>query len=55
MLLQRSGLGNNVHVIKHFLQIAPAFRQDPHLNSGAQPAGKSKDKAAVLYDNTPTK
>lgn len=53
-LLKRSGLGNNVHVIKHFLQIAPAFRSDKHLDSGAQPGGGAKSKAAVLYDSTPT-
>lgn len=54
-LLKRSGFGNNVHVIKHFLQIAPAFSQDKHMQSGAQPGGKARSAADVLYDSTPSK
>ena len=53
-LLKRSGLGNNVHVIKHFLQIAPAFRSAQHVPAGQQPTGKGKTPAEVLYDATPS-
>lgn len=51
VLLQRSGLGNNVHVIKHFLQIAPAFRQSRHVSPGDQP-GVKRSAAEVLYGTT---
>ena len=53
MLLQRTGLGNNVEVIRHFLRIAPAFSEDKHVPSGDQPSGK-RSAADVLYEKTPS-
>lgn len=51
MLLGKSGLGNNVEVIRHFLKIAPAFAEDKHVPGGT-PAGSGKTAAQVLYDST---
>jgi hypothetical protein len=50
MLLDRSGLGNNVEVIRHFLRIAPAFAEDTHVAGGKPPTG-DKSAAKVLYPN----
>jgi hypothetical protein len=47
-LLEKTGLGSNVEVIRHFLQVAPAFAQDRHVQGGKAPAGV-KDAAKVLY------
>ena len=51
MLLQRTGLGNNVEVIRHFLRIAPAFSQDTHVKGETAPAGAKKSPAERLYGN----
>ena len=51
-LLQRTGLGNNPEVIRHFLKIAPAFAEDKHVPGGKAPAGSGKSAAQVLYDAT---
>lgn len=50
-LLKRTGLGNNVEVIRHFLRIAPAFSQDKHVPGTSAPQ-EAKAKEAVLYDKT---
>lgn len=52
MLLGRSGLGNNVEVIRHFLKIAPAFQADNRLVQGSRDTGSGKSAAQVLYDAT---
>lgn len=52
MLLERTGLGNNVEVIRHFLKVAPAFAEDKHVPGGNRPAGSGKSAAEVLYDAT---
>lgn len=52
MLLDRSGLGNNPEVIRHFLKIAPAFREDKHVPGSKAPPGAGKSAAEILY---PTK
>lgn len=49
-LLNKSGLGNNAEVIRHFLKIAPAFAEDKHVPGGKAPAGV-RDAAKVLYPN----
>lgn len=50
MLLDKSGLGNNAEVIRHFLKIAPAFAQDKHVTGGKNPGG-DRSAAKVLYPN----
>lgn len=50
MLLDRSGLGNNAEVIRHFLKIAPAFAEDKHVTGGKAPVG-DRSAAKVLYPN----
>lgn len=52
MLLERTGLGNNAEVIRHFLRIAPAFAEAKHVAGGNRPAGSGKTAAQVLYDAT---
>lgn len=52
MLLERTGLGNNAEVIRHFLKIAPAFAEDKHIPGANRPAGSGKSAAQVLYDAT---
>lgn len=47
-LLNETGLGSNAEVIRHFIQIAPAFAEDKHVAGGKAPAGV-KDAAKVLY------
>lgn len=47
-LLEKTGLGSNVEVIRHFLQVAPAFAADKHVPGGKAP-GAVKDAAKVLY------
>ena len=54
MLLERTGLGNNAEVIRHFLKIAPAFAEDKHVPGGNRPPGSGKSAAQVLYDATPS-
>ena len=49
-LLNKSGLGNNAEVIRHFLKIAPAFAEDKHVPGGKAPVG-DKSAAKVLYPN----
>ena len=53
-LLRHSGLGDNVHVVKHFLRIAPAVLQDRTVQSGNQPGGPRKSAAERLYGHTTT-
>lgn len=53
-LLQRTGLGNNVEVIRHFLRIAPAFSEDKFIPGGTAPAGANRSAADVLYEKTPS-
>lgn len=50
MLLEKTGLGNNVEVIRHFLKIAPAFKEGTHVPGGLAPTG-DKSAAKVLYPN----
>ena len=52
MLLDKSGLGSNPEVIRHFLKIAPAFREDKHVPGSKAPPGAGKSAAEVLYDKT---
>ncbi len=52
MLLERTGLGNNPEVIRHFLKIAPAFAEDKHVPGANRPPGSGKSAAQVLYDAT---
>jgi hypothetical protein len=47
-LLNETGLGSNAEVIRHFIQIAPAFAEDKHVQGGKAPANV-KDAAKVLY------
>lgn len=54
VLLDKSGLGSNPEVIRHFLKIAPAFREDRHVPGGSRPPGAGKNHAQVLYDATST-
>lgn len=55
-LLKGSGLGNNVHVIRHFLRLAPMVSQDRTMQAGAQPGGpkdrSEAGRAARLYPTT---
>lgn len=48
-LLKRTGLGNNVEVIRHFAKIAPAYMADKHVPGGAAPGGSTKTAAERLY------
>jgi hypothetical protein len=50
-LLDKSGLGNHVEVIRHFLKIAPAFAEGKHVPGGKAPTGDSKSAERVLYPN----
>lgn len=50
VLLDKSGLGNNAEVIRHFLKIAPAFAEDKHVPGGKAPVD-AKSAAKVLYPN----
>ena len=50
VLLDRSGLGNHPEVIRHFLQVAPAFLDDKFVPGGTKPPGASKTAAQILYD-----
>lgn len=49
MLLERTGLGNNVEVVRHFLRIAPAFAESRHVPGSAPPSSGQKSAAQVLY------
>jgi hypothetical protein len=51
VLLEKSGLYRNPHVIAHFLQIAPAFAEGQHVPGGKAPAGDGKSTERVLYPN----
>ncbi len=49
MLLDRSGLGNNPEVIRHFLKIAPAFAPDKFVAGGTAPPKAGASASKVLY------
>ena len=51
MLLDRTGLGNNPEVIRHFLKIAPAFAADSTFPGGKAPGDGKQSAAKVLYPN----
>lgn len=51
VLLDKSGLGNNPEVIRHFLKIAPAFAPDKFVPGGKSPTGGDKPAEKVLYPN----
>lgn len=53
-LLNDTGLGNNPEVIRHFLKIAPAFKESKHV-TGGQPAKTMDDAAKSFYPSMTSK
>ena len=51
VLLDRSGLGNNPEVIRHFLKVAPAFLPDTFVPGGKAPTAAAATNAQRMFPN----
>lgn len=53
-LLARSGLGDHPEMIRHFLKLAPLYRDDKFVPGGQAPTGKARTAAEILYPTAST-